>query len=289
MPLRPQHLLLALSLATGCRTVVPRAAPAAPSAVQVTVRSPGVEFTLSTSRADAGEVGRLGSSLLAAIGEVARWGSLRGSVEVRVLEDHAALERVLSRPGHPWLRAWAYADLVLLQSPRTWEATFQPRDLLELLAHELTHVLMYQQLEPDDGPPSWLTGVQPEEPPLWFREGMASVTAGQGQKRLSPLELRGWLDSHPGKNPLDPDPELVRTEKEAVYSAAHRAFERLLERGGDQPVRDVLRGMRAGARFGDAFAAATGQQLAAFERDALRAGFATGAKAPKAIEGAGGP
>ena len=287
MPLPTRLLSLALFLAAGCRTAAP--ALAVSTEMQVTVRSPGVEFELTSSRADTAELGRVGSGLLEAIGLVGRWGSLRGAVEVRLLEDHGALERVLGRPGHPWLRAWAYGDLVLLQSPRTWEAAAQPKDLLELLAHELTHVLMYQQLEPDDGPPSWLTGVQSEEPPLWFREGMASVTAGQGPKRLSPAELRDWLAAHPGLNPLEPDAEMVRTEKEAVYGAAHRAFERLLELGGDQPVRDVLRGMRAGARFGDAFAAATGRQVATFEREALRAGFATRAAEKVLTRGAGGP
>ena len=287
MPLRPRLLALAIFLAAGCRTAAP--ALVLPTSAQLTVRSPGVEFELTSTRADRDELGRVGTGLLEAIGLVGRWGSLRDTVEVRLLEDHAALERLLGRPGHPWLRAWAYGDLMLLQSPRTWDAAAQPKDLLELLAHELTHVLMYQQLEPDDGPPSWLTGVRPEEPPLWFREGMASVTAGQGSKRLSPAELRGWLEAHPGKNPLQPDEELVRTEKEAVYGAAHRAFERLLELGGDQPVRDVLRGMRAGARFGDAFAAATGRQVATFEREALQAGFATRAAPGLPARGAGGP
>ena len=286
--LSPKRVLsLALLLAAGCRTVAP--ALAVPTAMQVTVRAPGVEFELTGARADSGELGRLGSGLLEAIGLVRRWGSLRGVVQVRVLESHAALEDLFDRHDHVWLRAWSNGGAIFVQSPRTWdESEKQARSMVpQLLTHELTHVLMYQQLEPDGDPPWWLTGLQPEEPPLWFVEGMASVTASQ--KRMLPSELQGWLSAHPGVNPLEPDAELVRTEKEAVYGAAHRAFERLLEQGGDQPVRDVLRGMRAGARFGDAFAAATGRQVATFEREALTAGFATRAEPKLPARGAGGP
>jgi len=73
---------------------------------------------------------------------------------------------------------------VLVQSPRSWEGAAEADEatlaaaLAELLAHELTHALMYQRLARGDGAPV-------EEPPLWFREGMASLTAGQGARRLS--------------------------------------------------------------------------------------------------------
>jgi hypothetical protein len=284
MSLRP--IALALLCAAGCR-VAPAPRPS-PAAEQLTVRKADAFLELSCSAADAAELGRLGSGFLDAADRVSRWGTFRGKVQVQVLRDHASLEQAVGKPGHDWLRAWAYGDLVLLQSPRTWEAKAEPEAMLELLTHELTHSLMYQLLEPDDLPYGALA-VLSEEPPLWFREGMASVTARQGQKRLSPDELRDWLRAHPGKNPLDPDPELVRTEKEAVYGAAHRAFERLLALGGDQAVRDVLRGMRSGARFSDAFAAATGQRAAEFERAALQSGFAAGLGARNPGSGAGGP
>ena len=280
---------LLVLLEAGCR-LAPTTRPAT-TALLATVRAPGVELEVSCTDADSVELGRLSTGLIAAASSVALWGSFRSRLQVRVLEDHDALERAVGRPGYSWLRAWAYGDLVLLQSPRTWEATTQAQapDVLELLTHELTHALMYQLLEPDDSPPSWSSGAALEEPPLWFREGMASVTAGQGKKRLSPEELRDWLLRHPGKNPLEPDGELVRTEKEAVYGAAHRAFELLLARGGDQAIRDVLRGMRSGARFSDAFAAATGQQASTFAAEALRQGFTAAVVDKHPEQGAGGP
>jgi hypothetical protein len=282
-------ILLALLCTTGCR-VAPAPRPSA-VAQQLTVRRASAVLELSCAKADAAVLGPLGSGLLDAAGRISRWGSLRGTVRVEVLQSHAALEAAVGRPGYDWLLGWSYGDTVLLQSPATWEPRAEPDAVLELLTHELTHSLMYQLLEPEEpqGAPYDALVVLNEEPPLWFREGMASVTAGQGKKRLSPVELRGWLADHPGKNPLDPDPELVRLEKEAVYGAAHRAFERLLELGGDQAVRDVLRGMRSGARFADAFAAATGKQLAEFERAALQSGFAAGPVPRKPKAGAGGP
>jgi hypothetical protein len=283
-------IALALLCTAGCR-VAPAPRPS-PVAQQLTVRKAGAVLELSCAKADAAVLGPLGSGLLDAAGRISRWGSLRGTVRVEVLQSHAALEAAVGRTGYDWLLGWSYGDRVLLQSPATWVPKAEPDAVLELLTHELTHSLMYQLLEPDgpaEGVPYDAVVVLNEEPPLWFREGMASVTAGQGKKRLSPEELRAWLSTHPGKNPLDPDPELVRIEKEAVYGAAHRAFERLLELGGDQAVRDVLRGMRSGARFADAFAAATGRQLAEFERAALQSGFAAGPAPRKPKSGAGGP
>ena len=291
-------ILLALLCTAGCQlTLAPRPSSAAlqPAAQFLTVRKAGAVIELSCTKPDTEVLGRLGSGLMEAADRIARWGSLRSTVRVEVLQDHAALEQAVGKPGHDWLLGWSYGDRVLLQSPRTWDSDWQsdPKSkpgqgvLLELLTHELTHSLMYQLLEPDDLPYDAVV-VLNEEPPLWFREGMASVTANQGRKRLTPGELRVWLAAHPDKNPLAPDAELVRTEKEAVYGAAHRAFERLLELGGDQAVRDVLRGMRSGARFTDAFAAATGRQASDFERATLQSGFAEvqGLKQPS---GAGGP
>ena len=79
---------------------------------------------------------------------------------------------------------------------------------------------------------------------------------------------------------------VYRTDKEAVYGAAHRAFDLLVSSCGDQAVRDVFRGVRAGARFADAFKAATGRGLAEFEQNAVRMRFTT-TLAP--LSGAGGP
>ena len=112
------------------------------------------------------------------------------------------------------------------------------------------------------------------------------MTAGQGHRRLSREDLSRWVIAHPGADLLHPTAELYRTEKEAVYGAAHRTFDLLIQVCGDQGVRDVLRGVRTGARFADAFKAATGRSLSDFEQQTIRARFAP---IPSAPSGAGGP
>src|SRR5437764_7245068 len=133
------------------------------------IQAPGLLFELQYSPADAREVGRIEAGLLSAGPRLARWGTFRQGVWVRIFPDHSSLESAVDRRGYPWLRAWAFGDQVLLQSPRSW--TIEPgltleTELDELLAHELTHSLMYQLIEPADGS-AW-PDPAPEEPPLWF-------------------------------------------------------------------------------------------------------------------------
>jgi len=221
-------------------------------------------FDLRYCSEDRGEIERLQSALLVAVTPIARWGAFEHPVAIRIYPDHGSLEAAVQREGYPWLRAWAFADRIFLQSPRSWNdpsPAVVAAELRELLAHELTHALMYQ-----------LLGGAPE-PPLWFREGMASVTAGQGHRRPTAEELSRWISAHPGADLLEPLPEVYRTEKEAVYGAAHRAFELFLALAGDEGVRELLLLTRGGAPFADAFVTVTGVGLARFESDAVRARF----------------
>jgi hypothetical protein len=239
------------------------------------VQAPGLLFQLRYQPADAAEVQRLRTELLAVAPKLSRWGQFRQGVFIQIHPDHASLEEAVNRRGYPWLHAWAYQDQIQLESPRGLNEV----QLQELLAHELTHSLMFQLMARND---AWSDG----PPPVWFREGMASVTAGQGYRRMSAEELRSWTEAHPGANLLNPPPDLYRTEREAVYAAAHRAFEVLLGLVGDQGVREILRGVRSGEEFPQAFARTTGHKLADFEHEAVRAHFdATYAH----FTGSGGP
>ena len=254
------------ALAAACAGTAPRPSSTVqrdlPLAAQA--RAEAASFDLRYCSDDQGEIERLRAALLTAAGPLSRWGAFEQPVAIRVYPDHQSLEAAVQREGYPWLRAWAFADRIFLQSPRSWNdpspATVAA-ELRELLAHELTHALMYQ-----------LLGGAPE-PPLWFREGMASVTAGQGHRRPTAEELSRWIAAHPGQDLLEPAPEVYRTEKEAVYGAAHRAFELFLALAGDEGVRELLLLTRGGASFEDAFATVTGVGLARFEVDAVRARF----------------
>lgn len=276
---RPLRLLVLAATLAACAARTPTMKREPPLAARV--EAPGLLFELIYTQPDGAELPRIGSGLLAASARLSRWGTFRHGVYVRVYPDHASLEEALDKRGYPWLRAWALGDQVLLQSPRSWNA---PGDLSELLVHELTHALMYQLIEPPDplGPAALL-----EEPPLWFSEGMASVTADQGRHRMSSEELTRWQREHPGRELLHPDAELYRTEKEAVYGAAHRTFDLLLRLTGDEAIRELLRRVREGAAFPVAFQAATGRELSAFERDAVHTAFG-GVGGATASSGSGG-
>ncbi|MGI5861065.1 MAG: hypothetical protein ACOX6T_03300 [Myxococcales bacterium] len=203
-------------------------------------------------------------ALSAAGPRLARWGSLRDPVEVRVLPTHESLERAVGRPGYAWLRAWARREVVFVQSPPTWfeGGPTQPQ-VNELLLHELTHCVMYQAASPGD---EW----QRKGIPVWFREGMASVTANQGYRRASWASLARLLAGPPSEDPIAAPERLFRDESDAVYSAGHHAFAFLVRRYGDGAVRGILAEMYAGRDFEQAFEAAIGIRADAFIREFKR-------------------
>ncbi len=133
------------------------------------VQAPGLLFDVLYTSADAQEVARIRGDLLSAGPRLFRWGNFRQGVWIRVIPDHASLEEAVDRRGYPWLRAWAFSDQILLQSPRTWSAAeLGPAvdlELQELLEHELTHALMYQLMAPVDDP-AWTADAPLEE---WLR------------------------------------------------------------------------------------------------------------------------
>jgi hypothetical protein len=230
-------------------------------------------------------------------------------ITITVHPSHAALEAAARRPGYDWLRAWARYGSIELQSPASWGLLgASDAQVIELLTHELTHCVMYQRAATEW---TWsLKGI-----PLWFREGMASVTAGQGARRGTledlwrfyeqglAVEGAGGGESGRGAararvasgqraegDPLgDPEP-LYLERSDVIYGAAHHAFLFLLERYGEERVREALERMRAGASFSHAFEGSMGLSEAEFEADFRRyvlwrgwqRGEAPGSSAPQA-------
>jgi hypothetical protein len=242
------------------------------------VRAEGAAVRIVFGPADAESARQVAEVLPGALARAQRWGRLAVPVTVTLHADHEALETAVSQEGYPWMRGWARYASIDLQSPRSWELLGTPDDAYvgEVLAHELTHCVLYQVAASDW---SWAyKGI-----PLWFREGMASVTAGQGHRREGleriarfydearpALAVKGAAPEGGRGDPLsDPEP-LYRREDKLVYSTAHHAFDFLLARYGEGRVRAVLAEMGAGHRFDGAFERALGLPPRAFEADFRR-------------------
>jgi hypothetical protein len=261
-----RSLVLALALAAGC---APRASSGSGRPLGATVSVGEAQVRVLYWPEDARAARQVSRALQVAIPRTARWGGLVEPVTITIHPTHAALEEAVRRPGYAWLRAWARYATIDLQSPSTWSwLGASDARLTELLTHELTHCVMYQRASSDV---KWsLKGI-----PLWFREGMASHTAGQGYRRGSledlwrfyQLGLPGAGDGErqpgavaraargrsPEGDPLGDAELLYQDRAEVVYGAAHHAFTFLLDRYGEASVHDLLARMRADASFSRAF------------------------------------
>jgi hypothetical protein len=252
-------LLLAAMLAAACASA-PRPAPLGNE--HRVVLGTGV-FLLSATAEDAASERLVAEALAVAVPKVERWGKFVAPVSVRIHPTHDALERAVNRIDYAWLRAWARYDTIDIQSPRTWSMLGASRaQIVELVTHELTHILMYQRIGSAD---DWMR----KAIPLWFREGMASVTSQQGYRRPGVPEVRRWLKEHPRTDPIADAERLYRTENDIVYGAAHRAFEKLEERFGDAAIGALMDRVRAGDTFERAFQSALGEPPHVFTADFL--------------------
>jgi hypothetical protein len=236
----------------------------------VTVRAGEAVFHLQYVPEDAGTALQVKAVLEWAVSAAERWGRLSAPVLVTIHPTHRALEAAAHREGYPWLRAWARYGSLDLQSPRTWSrGAASDAEVAQLLAHELTHCVMYQSAASER---TWTNvGI-----PLWFREGMASVTAGQEHERARPEAIwRFYREQRAAGTPSAGDPlaqpePLYRWESELVYGTAHQAFRFLLDRYGEERVRRLVARMGEGSSFQDAFQHAVGISLQDFEGDFRR-------------------
>ncbi len=191
-----------------------------------------------------------------AIPKAMRWGPFHAPVTIKVYPTHESLERAIDRIGFPWLRAWAQYDTIHIQSPRTWGIDYSSQ-LDELLTHELTHVVMYQNVAVRS---DWAY----KEIPLWFREGMASFTSEQGYRRGTPDDLAVAFRTRDDEDPLDPSFEMLRLNKDLVYNAGHWSFTYLISTRGESAVKGIMAGIKKGLTFEKAFLGATGVETRGF-------------------------
>lgn len=205
---------------------------------------------------------------------LSRWGGLREPVRITVVNSHWELEEMVGRKL-PGISAWARRTQIVLWDPRSWPlppsaqhdpalaAQVRRTQVTGLLKHELTHSLMFQRA----GPPKW----DPQDRiPFWFREGMGTVTAGEGAQWPPPESLSQWLAKHPEVDLLRDAQTLARTDPAIAYGAAYHAFDFLVTRYGDATVLRVLDLMRERDGFPAAFKDAVGIRVESFGTDFRR-------------------
>lgn len=243
---------MALLLLVGCAARAPTRSPQSElsAAAQALIH-------IDDRTGNDGDVVLVARAAVDAVHVAQRWGSVLHPVTLRLHPTHDALEVAAHQKDVPWMRGWARFDEVELETPSSWGGHRAPATVRELLRHEMTHVVMYQQVSTRDG---W-TQVNI---PLWFREGMASVTSQQGYRRMTGEQLGEWLRQHPSHDPWMGADALGPDTQPVVYGAAHRAFERLLARISDEGVRKILDGLRQSGEFEGAFTTAAGARPAVF-------------------------
>lgn len=191
-------------------------------------------------------------ALRTALPVAARWGALPPRITVTIHPTHESLEAAAHREGHPWLRAWARADSIEVESPRGWSlGAASDAELGQLLAHELTHCALYSAIGSD---PRRARSV-----PLWFWEGMATTNAGERFPTVHRSAMNG--------ESLTITAVLHGSGSPLVYATAYQAFEFLVQRYGQARIHHVLARVRDGAEFPVAFQEVLGIGLQAFERE----------------------
>ena len=222
-------------------------------------------FELRYGVEDAAAARQVRAALQQAVPAAERWGRLSSHVLITIHPTHQDLELATQRFAYPWLRAWTRYRSVDLQSPRTWtRGMATDAEMAQLLAHEITHCVMYQSAATER---TWRN----VRIPLWFREGMATVTAGE-EERVGPPEIRRYYRDATASPPTAADPlsrpeQLCRTNSELVYGTAHSAFQFLLDRYGEHRIRRLLSAMAEGIQFGAAFEREIGIPVEDFERE----------------------
>jgi len=232
-----------LSLSQGCAGLRP--APGYGEDDFMTHPVLGLPVTIRYLPADAPILPLLEETIRSGMEKAGQWGEIRTPFTVTVYPDHEALENVVQKRGYGWLKAWATEEKISLQSPRSW-TLFRDQYLFDLMAHELTHVIHYQTA-------GIQAGRSAENDPFWFREGLASVTAGQGYRRYGRKALRRLLRSDPKFDPFSPSERDIRDHEKLVYSSAHYLTAYLIETYGSDRIRDLLHRIALGDSFETAF------------------------------------
>ncbi len=240
-----------LALLTGC---------VGPLAQLTKTKSVGAQYLVRSDGFIDPDVVRVENALAKTAAGLERWGGLEEPVTVFVVSSHEALERAVNRSGFDWLRAWARFDDVIFQAPSTW--TTNEEALEQLVLHEVTHCLLFQKAGTRE---TWVK----KQIPLWFREGMAIVTARQQRLYPSLEDTTAWITQNPELNVFTDGEALSEQYYQPVYGFALHAFMFLEQRFGAERLLQFMATMKAGADFTTGFEASLGMPLDRFEKDFL--------------------
>ncbi len=226
--------------------------------LQRTFNLPSTQLRMQFAEKTKTDAAALEGILPEAIVAATRFAKLSKPVTLSVVDSHRQLEAAVGRYGHPWLRAWAYAETIVIQAPSTWHAGGASQaEMLELLTHELTHCAMFQQIGE----------AQSQRVPLWFREGLATVTAGQGARYMTLSELADTASAAGATDYFQSDDTTAQRDFEGTYAFAHHAVNFLLRRTDETRIKDLIAAMAQGASFETAFFGAMQFSLSAFQRN----------------------
>jgi hypothetical protein len=203
---------------------------------------------------------RVRASIERVLPKLRRWGTILRPVVVKVAPTHHDLVRAVGRPDHTWLRAWATANELIVQSPATWAKSDVALD--ELVLHELSHCLLFQNSSLEDD-------AEMRQIPFWFREGLATVIAEQGPHFPSLEDLSAWLRGAQGSDVFRDAEERSRHDFRNVYGLSFHAMRFLFRRYRDDAVVRTMELLKAGMHFNDAFRDAVGMTPRQFESDFL--------------------
>ncbi|HEY0514265.1 MAG TPA: hypothetical protein VGH73_20340 [Thermoanaerobaculia bacterium] len=153
----------------------------------------------------------------------------------------------------PWISGYAIGEegVIVLLPGRV--PSYPDASLSDLLAHEVTHVLIARA-----------AGGRPL--PRWFHEGLAMIAGlSWGLEDRSRLTLALLVDRPVSLAELDERFTGGQGEVNRAYAVAGAFMHDLFDRHGQEVAARILQGVARGLPFDEAFRAATGTSLAAAE------------------------
>ena len=175
--------------------------------------------------------------------------------EVRIVSEPAEMALVVPEGAAPpsWSHAVAYPEWDMVVLPLRHQDGRPAEDLDIVLEHEISHLALRRALE--DKPV-----------PRWFSEGIAIIQSeGTSVNRSGVLWWAAFTDSLTPLNEIESYPE-SHTAVTLAYAQAANFVGYLLREGGWFTVRVLLRYMKRGSTFEEAFESAYGRSVAQMEK-----------------------